>query len=255
MSGILYNGPIGLVQSGCSVVIQGLQIDLHSDVPVYRQIAEWVHAAATDGRLESGRRLPPTRDLARQLGVNRNTVVSAYEYMASRGWVNSHTGKGTFVAPVSVTDPAATPIHEGNGEMQLIIDEGANDQQRAALESIMTGGDTDEMATVWFVYSKMAPNKHPTLYEKISYESDIENRQANGSANGIFDVSVKPIPHIVHGKPHRARINVPLGFEFDVAEAACGSTTTTGGAIALAKNNDTHAHLAKLNFTGHGAIH
>jgi hypothetical protein len=147
------------------------------------------------------------------------------------------------------------PIHEGNGEMQLIIDEGADDAQRAALQSIMTGGDTDEMATVWFVYSKMAPNKHPTLYEKISYDSDIENRQAKGSASGVVEVSVKPIPHIVHGKPHRARINIPTGFEFDVAEIASGSTTTSGGAITLAKNTDTHAHLAKLNFTGHGAIH
>ena len=66
--------------------------------PVYRQIAEGVRAAALEGRLEPGRKLPPTRDLARHLGVNRQTVVAAYEYLASRGWVRSHTGKGTFLA-------------------------------------------------------------------------------------------------------------------------------------------------------------
>jgi len=81
--------------------VPGLQIDHESAVPVYRQIADGVRAAAQDGRLEPGRRLPPTRDLARQLGVNRQTVVAAYEHLAAEGWVHSHTGKGTFLV-----DPA-----------------------------------------------------------------------------------------------------------------------------------------------------
>jgi GntR family transcriptional regulator/MocR family aminotransferase len=79
--------------------IPGLDIDVDSDVPVYRQIADGVCAAALDGRLEPGHRLPPTRDLARQLGVNRNTVVAAYETLATEGWVRSHTGRGTFLVP------------------------------------------------------------------------------------------------------------------------------------------------------------
>jgi len=77
--------------------IPGLQIDVESDIPVYRQIADGVRAAALDGRLEVGHRLPPTRDLARQLGVNRNTVVAAYEALSSEGWIRSHTGRGTFL--------------------------------------------------------------------------------------------------------------------------------------------------------------
>jgi GntR family transcriptional regulator/MocR family aminotransferase len=80
------------------VLLPTLKIDHSSAIPVYRQIAEGVRAAALDGRLEPGRKLPPTRDLARHLGVNRQTVVAAYEYLASRGWVRSHTGKGTFLA-------------------------------------------------------------------------------------------------------------------------------------------------------------
>jgi GntR family transcriptional regulator/MocR family aminotransferase len=79
------------------VIIPGLQIDLNSSVPVYRQIAEAVRDAALDGRLQPGHRLPPTRDLARRLGVNRNTVVAAYEMLAGEGWIESHTGKGTFL--------------------------------------------------------------------------------------------------------------------------------------------------------------
>jgi len=96
------------------VPIPGLQIDQGSSIPVYRQIADGVRSAARDGRLRPGHRLPPTRDLARHLGVNRQTVVAAYEHLASEGWVHSHTGKGTFlVDPRTVEStgpsPATTP--------------------------------------------------------------------------------------------------------------------------------------------------
>jgi GntR family transcriptional regulator/MocR family aminotransferase len=79
------------------MTIPGLRIDFESGIPVYRQIAEGVRAAALDGSLLTGHRLPATRDLARRLGVNRNTVVAAYEMLAGEGWVRSHTGKGTFL--------------------------------------------------------------------------------------------------------------------------------------------------------------
>ena len=79
------------------MTIHGLQIDHGNAVPVYRQIADGVLAAVEEGRLERGARLPATRDLARELGVNRQTVVAAYEQLATEGRVVSHTGKGTFL--------------------------------------------------------------------------------------------------------------------------------------------------------------
>lgn len=73
---------------------------------MYRQIADGVRAATLDGRLPPGHRLPATRDFARSLGVNRNTVVAAYACLADEGWVTSHTGKGTFVAARHEEAPA-----------------------------------------------------------------------------------------------------------------------------------------------------
>jgi DNA-binding transcriptional MocR family regulator len=97
--------------------LPGLQIDGESSVPVYRQIADGVRAAAEDGRLQPGRRLPPTRDLARQLGVNRQTVVAAYEYLAAEGWVQSHTGKGTYlVEPPGAAGQAPAATAGGDAE-------------------------------------------------------------------------------------------------------------------------------------------
>ena len=75
------------------------------------------------------------------------------------------------------------PIHEGNGHMQLIIDPDADADQRAALEAIMTGADTEEMATMWFVFGAMSPNRHDTIYAPVSLEMSIEDRVAKGAAD------------------------------------------------------------------------
>jgi len=88
------------------MLLPGLKIDPDSLVPVYRQIAEGVVVAAKGGKIEPGHRLPPTRDLARDLGVNRQTVVAAYDYLAAEGLVSSHTGKGTFL--ISPSEPGRT---------------------------------------------------------------------------------------------------------------------------------------------------
>jgi GntR family transcriptional regulator/MocR family aminotransferase len=59
------------------------------------------------GTLPANARLPPTRALAEELGVARQTVVLAYERLASEGYVRARTGSGTFVAPDL---PDAAPV-------------------------------------------------------------------------------------------------------------------------------------------------
>jgi GntR family transcriptional regulator/MocR family aminotransferase len=60
------------------------------------------------GSLPAGARLPPTRALAGELGVARQTVVLAYERLAAEGYVRARTGSGTFVAP-DLPDAAPAP--------------------------------------------------------------------------------------------------------------------------------------------------
>jgi GntR family transcriptional regulator/MocR family aminotransferase len=92
-----------------------IHIDPESAVPVYRQIADGIRIAAEEGRLAPGHRLPPTRELARSLSVNRQTVVAAYEHLATEGWVRSHTGKGTFVTDPRVARVATDETPDGLG--------------------------------------------------------------------------------------------------------------------------------------------
>ncbi len=83
-----------------------------SDVgpPAYRQIAGQIRRAVDGGALGPGARLPAIRDLARRLGVNRDTVASAYELLASEGVVEAGVGRGTFVRADPVLDAASGPL-------------------------------------------------------------------------------------------------------------------------------------------------
>lgn len=65
-----------------------------------RQIYTQLRAAILDGRLRAGDRLPPSRDLASDLGVARLTVATAYEWLSAEGYVYGRVGAGTFVAVV-----------------------------------------------------------------------------------------------------------------------------------------------------------
>lgn len=138
--------------------------------------------------------------------------------------------------------------------MQLIIDPSASKAQRVAIENIMTGKDTDEMATMWFVYGAMSPTKHETLISPIEVEMDIDGRVGRATVEGVFDIDLKPVPNIVSGEPHRVLIKLPNGFEFTEAEMASGSTTLKGGAVKFAPLKDSHGQFAHLHLTGKGVV-
>jgi GntR family transcriptional regulator/MocR family aminotransferase len=87
--------------------------------PLYQRIAERIRGEVAAERLAPGERLPPIRELARRLGVHRDTVALAYEALAAAGVVESSVGRGTFVAevrakgePARGTEPALSRLSE-----------------------------------------------------------------------------------------------------------------------------------------------
>ena len=64
----------------------------------------WLYSALRDeilsGRLRRGARLPSTRDLARQYGLARGTIVNAFEQLKSEGYLEGSVGSGTYVSRV-----------------------------------------------------------------------------------------------------------------------------------------------------------
>ncbi len=74
-----------------------IQLERASGVPLYRQICQRLREAILSGELAEGVRLPTERALANELGVNRTTVMNAYNQLASEGLVEGHVGRGTLV--------------------------------------------------------------------------------------------------------------------------------------------------------------
>lgn len=73
-------------------------LDLHSGVPVYRQLIDQVRSGVASGSLTAGDQLPTVRQLAVDLAINPNTVMRAYREMEIRGILDTQQGTGTFIA-------------------------------------------------------------------------------------------------------------------------------------------------------------
>ena len=84
------------------------RLDLHSGVPVYRQIIDQVRGGVASGALTVGDQLPTVRQLAVDLAINPNTVVRAYRELELGGLLETHQGTGTFIS--------AQKIRGGNEE-------------------------------------------------------------------------------------------------------------------------------------------
>jgi DNA-binding transcriptional MocR family regulator len=65
--------------------------------PIYRQLYEHIKGCIELGTLHPGERLPATRELAGQLGLNRATISSAYDLLETAGLISGHVGRGSFV--------------------------------------------------------------------------------------------------------------------------------------------------------------
>jgi GntR family transcriptional regulator len=83
------------------------RLDLHSGVPVYRQIMDQVRAGMASGSLTAGEQLPTVRQLAVDLAINPNTVARAYRELELGGLLDTHQGTGSFISAQKIRRPDA----------------------------------------------------------------------------------------------------------------------------------------------------
>ncbi len=143
-------------------------------------------------------------------------------------------------------------VHEGNGTQQLVIDESADDAQRAAIRTIIYNEEPYELKSHWAVYNAMSTSSLAPIITKIAFEADIEERTATGSAPGLFESKASPILNPVTGAEHRAQIVLPHGFEYTVAEMGSG-TSTTQDPVPL-HFADSYAQFNELHINQDGVI-
>lgn len=115
-------------------------------------------------------------------------------------------------------------IAEGNGRQQVYIDERADDAQREALRKILHGESTAPGATHFFVYNSTMSEVMEPQFVPIEVSIDVEKRQGKLRIKGVVESTGSPIISPFTGEPSRARINLPDGFEYTVAEMGSGKT-------------------------------
>jgi GntR family transcriptional regulator/MocR family aminotransferase len=100
-----------------------LPVELGGDEasPLFQRLYRALRQAVLDGRLRPGARLPATRYLAEELGISRNTVLTAYDQLASEGFLELRHRSGVFVAEDLPEAPAPQPAPAAPRPLQLAM--------------------------------------------------------------------------------------------------------------------------------------
>ena len=123
----------------------------HDDLSLQEQIYRFIRDQVLSGTYPTGVRLPSTRDLASDLRVSRTTVLLAYEWLISEGYIETHKGVGTFVcnvindavrsgtldedrartAPPTLANPGPRPSLVARRETHVVV---SNDNERPRID-------------------------------------------------------------------------------------------------------------------------
>ncbi len=141
-------------------------------------------------------------------------------------------------------------IADGNGRQQAIIDERADDDQREALRKILHGEETAPGATHFFVYNSTMSEVLDPIYAPIELKIDVPARSASLTVPGVVESSGSPIVNPNTGDEHRARINLPNGFEYTVAEMGSGTTKSTAAIELDFSNSYGQFNILHMNQDG-----
>ncbi len=144
-------------------------------------------------------------------------------------------------------------ISEGNGKRQIVIDERADEEQRRALETIISGGACTPLSNLFAVFASTCSEFCPTLVLPIELEADLDGRTAKVEIPGVLTSHGRPKINEFNGQPLHIAIARPSGsFEFTYAELGLGNTTVTGD-MEMAYE-DSWAHFCVHHFDQDGLV-
>jgi hypothetical protein len=144
-------------------------------------------------------------------------------------------------------------IKDGNGKRQTVIDERADDAQRIALQTIISGGACPPFSNLFAVFASTCSEVCQTLFLPIDIDADLDARTARVEIPGILKSKAGPKINDFTGEPFHIAIARPSGsFEFTYAELGLGTTSVTGD-IEMAYS-DSWAHFCVHHFNQDGLV-
>ena len=143
-------------------------------------------------------------------------------------------------------------IHEGKGECLPIVDDRASEDQRNALLTIMSGGETDPGANFFNVFASTYTKVHTPLFLPIEFAEDRAAGTGHFAVPGYVSVEASPITNPITGAPHRVLVVLESGFEYSDADYV--NTKTRGEGPIPLQWDVGHGHLCSLKFNNAGMI-
>ena len=141
-------------------------------------------------------------------------------------------------------------IDEGNGDIQMVIDESADEAQREALLTILSGQAGD---TMFEIFSAVCPNVKDPVFAPIEFDFDLEARSARVKAGEIAETESETLRGIDPPDPYRIMVTIPGGFEYtgddNTAETALATKVRSDAEIKLDLSN-SHSSLAYVKHSG-----
>ncbi|TGE31099.1 GntR family transcriptional regulator [Desulfosporosinus sp. Sb-LF] len=128
-----------------------IQIDMHSSVPIYKQLKTAIISSILSGKLKEGDRLPSVRQLGSDLGINLHTVNKAYNLLKDEGYIIIHRNQGAIISkPTKAGKEDLTEF--ANALLPIVIEIRARNITRTQFDELMDviweqdmiGGDNDE---------------------------------------------------------------------------------------------------------------
>ncbi len=145
-------------------------------------------------------------------------------------------------------------IAEGNGKRLIIIDERADESQRVALETIISGDACARLSNHFSVFGSLCEEFLDTLVLPINIDANLERRTAEVHIPDILKSRGRPKINEFNGEPFHIALARPSGsFEFTYAELGLGTTTVNGGMDM--KFEDTYAQFCVHHYNQDGLVH
>jgi hypothetical protein len=135
-------------------------------------------------------------------------------------------------------------IHEGNGELQPLLDASATEEQLNAIGQALSGEQGD---TLFQIIAAVCPTVHEPIVAPFEFDFDLENRTARVKVGDVFETESETLRGIDPPEPYRVLVTIPNGFEYtgpdESAETAKATKIVSNGAIKL-DLKDSHSSLA-----------
>ena len=143
-------------------------------------------------------------------------------------------------------------IDEGDGHILPIVDESADEDQRQALLTIMSG---QAGGTMFEIFAGVCPHVHEPVFVPIDFEFDIESRTGRLKAGEVIETEVETLRAIGSDEPYRVLVRIPGGFEYTGPDEEADTALTTslkvrGGDQLDFEHTNTHSSMAFVRYAG-----